>query len=56
MTHKDRILSIIFTILVTVFALIPIYEFKKLQLKEKNKKGSLSNFNYLLRLLRNRQK
>ncbi|MBQ6282671.1 MAG: peptidoglycan DD-metalloendopeptidase family protein [Bacilli bacterium] len=29
MTHKDRILSIIFTILVTVFALIPIYEFKK---------------------------
>ena len=26
----------------------PIYEFKKLQLKEKNKKGSLSNFNYLL--------
>lgn len=29
MTHKDRILSIIFTILVTVFTLIPIYEFKK---------------------------
>lgn len=29
MTHKDRILSIIFTLLVTVFALIPIYDFKK---------------------------
>lgn len=29
MTHKEKILSIIFTILVTVFVLIPIYEFKK---------------------------
>ena len=29
MNLKDRILSIIFTILITVFTLIPIYEFKK---------------------------
>ncbi len=29
MTHKDRVLSIVFTILITVFTLIPIYDFKK---------------------------